>query len=145
MALVQGLSQSEIARQLGRDRGTIASVLRAEDTQTLKARIEDGQADEALRVLRRNVAKVAGNWVEASLNAATRGDHRPARDLLLHTRVIDPVDGDRRSGPTVQIVLNGGSPPLELSPAITVSGHVSSSPELPAAVEPSEGAGGPAQ
>jgi transposase-like protein len=144
MALVQGLSQSEISRRTGRDRGTIANVISADDTQSLKAKLdaemEERQVQEASRILRRNTAKVATDWIDASGVAATRGDHRPSRDLLLHTRVIDPIEDGGRSNTKIQIVLNGGPHPPELSPITAViSIGTEPRPELPAADTPDRG------
>ena len=44
-------------------------------------------------------------WITASTVAALRGDHRPARDWLLHAGVVEPLpDGRQYSGPAVVIV-----------------------------------------
>ena len=44
-------------------------------------------------------------WATAARVAAIRGDHRPARDWLLHAGVVEPLpDGRQYSGPSVVIV-----------------------------------------
>jgi hypothetical protein len=48
-------------------------------------------------------------WAEAIPAAAVKGDHKPARDLLLHTRQIEPVSPDKTAG--VQIIFNTLSVP----------------------------------
>jgi hypothetical protein len=55
-------------------------------------------------------------WVEAVPIASAKGDHRPAKDLLLHTRAIDPV---QLQGQTqIAIIFSGAEiPGLQLSPS----------------------------
>ena len=44
-------------------------------------------------------------WIVAAMQAAIRGDHRPARDWLLHAGCIDPLpDAGKGSGPAIVIV-----------------------------------------
>jgi len=44
-------------------------------------------------------------WLQAQGVAAVRGDHRPARDWLMHAGVIDPLpDAGKGSGPAVVII-----------------------------------------
>jgi hypothetical protein len=54
-------------------------------------------------------------WVSAVPIAASKGDHRPAKDLLLHTRAIEPV---QLQGQTqIAILFSGASiPGLSLTP-----------------------------
>lgn len=42
-------------------------------------------------------------WHDAIPIAAKKGDHRPAKDLLLHTRAIEPVDAAARTALTLVI------------------------------------------
>lgn len=114
MSLVQGLSNSQIARQTGRDRGTVATVLAAPDTVELKARLQTEQHEEALTMLRNGRVTAAGDWVSAITVAAKKGDHRPAKDLLLHTGTIQPVVADQGPRVAVQINLHGGPEPASL-------------------------------
>ena len=48
-------------------------------------------------------------WAASIPIASSKGDHKPARDLLLHTRQIDPVSPDKTAG--VQIIFNTLSVP----------------------------------
>ena len=114
MALIEGLSQSEIARRTGRDRGTVSNVLKGDDTAALKQQLTSAGAEEARNTLRRSAARMAGNWVNAADVAAGKGDHRPSRDLLLHTGVIQPVVADQGPRIAVQINLHGGPEPVSL-------------------------------
>ena len=161
MALIDGLTNSEIGRRMGHDRGTIANVLKDADTAALREQLMSAQREQALQTLRSNTARMAGNWVNAADVAAGKGDHRPSRDLLLHTGVIQPVVADQGPRIAVQINLHGGPEPESLvmlsargsadagsgpfdSPimpitAIGTEGHAAAGPPAFA----SEGGGGP--
>jgi len=91
LALVDGETVSAIARTTGRDRETIANVLRADDSRALREQLAGQAADAAKLVLRGSAERVARKWVSAVDAAAEKGDHRPAKDLLLHTGVIQPL------------------------------------------------------
>jgi hypothetical protein len=54
-------------------------------------------------------------WVQAVPVASAKGDHRPAKDLLLHTRAIEPV---QLQGQTQIAILFSGAaiPGLSLTP-----------------------------
>src|SRR5687767_1847957 len=95
LALIDGCNQSEIARRTGRDRSTVAIVLRSDDTRKIAEQLESEQCEQARSLLRRNSLVAATKWVRAIDNAAEKGDHRPAKDLLLHTDVIQPIADDR--------------------------------------------------
>lgn len=55
-------------------------------------------------------------WVSAVPIAASKGDHRPAKDLLLHTRAIEPV---QLQGQTQIAILFSGAaiPGLSVTPS----------------------------
>ena len=56
------------------------------------------------------------DWRRASRAAARRGDHRPARDWLLHANVIDPLpDPSRGSGAPI-VIVNHPLPGMPASP-----------------------------
>ena len=118
LALVDGLSQAEIARRVNRDRGTVASVLAAEDTQHMRTALEDAARSGARAILTRHAEQAAQDWVSASAVARQRGDHRPARDLLLHSGAIEPIkDGRQRGGPQIAIVIGTPEVPIRIAPA----------------------------
>jgi len=56
-------------------------------------------------------------WAEAIPVASAKGDHRPAKDLLLHTRAIDPV---QLQGQTQIAIIFAGAevPGLQRSPSL---------------------------
>jgi len=62
-------------------------------------------------------APVLKDWIRASKIAGTKGDHRPARDWLLHAGSIEPLpDTSRGNGPAVVII----NSPLPGMPGSTV-------------------------
>ena len=85
------LSSNELAERLCLPVKSVRSALRV--FQVLPADLLRAYAHGAVRA-----------WVKAIPAAAVKGDHKPARDLLLHTRLIDPVSADHSAG--VQIIFN---------------------------------------
>lgn len=116
LSLVDGHSNTEIAKITGRDRGTIAAILKAEDTQELDRQLSSESRAEVLRRMRRYSATAVANWTMASRVAGERGDHRPAKELLLHARAIDPVDDGASTGPKVQILIGMPGNPVGPDP-----------------------------
>ena len=107
LKLVDGESISEIARRTGRNRETVANVLRADDTKELAQQLETEAREGALRVLRASAETAARAWSTTAISqAAEKGDHRPARDLLLHTGVIQPIE---KGGPMIGVQVIVGS------------------------------------
>ena len=113
LALVDGCSQSEIARRTGRDRGTIAAVLKAEDSAVLATQLSGERREAALRVLLQGVEPAAQAWRRAAEIAADKGDHRAAKDLLLATDVVR-----ERPPVTTGVVIVIGTPehPIQVPP-----------------------------
>ena len=89
--LVEGLNRSALAIRFGRTRETIAAQLQGEDFDQLRVEIEREEAEDAKAILRRHRIAAANSWASAVATAAVKGDHQPAKDLLLHTRTIEPV------------------------------------------------------
>ena len=89
------------------NRDTIAGVLKSPEFEELRQEFQQQLRSAAADRLRASVVLAAEQWREAIPIAAKKGDHRPSRDLLLHTGVIDPVSAQHDSGVTV-IVGGGG-------------------------------------
>jgi hypothetical protein len=102
--LLEGLNRSALAVRFGRTRETIASVLQGPDFEQLRAEVDRGEAEDAKAILHRHRIVAANAWAAAVGTAAGKGDHRPARDLLVHTRTIQPV-ADLARGSAVTIVM----------------------------------------
>ena len=110
--LAEGLSRKQIAARVGRTRETISAQLRDDDFQALKRELDAEMAEEARTTLRSHVRSAATYWVKAAAVAAKRGDHRPARDLLLHAGVITRLG--ETVGPQMQVVIGmPGHPAIE--------------------------------
>ncbi len=88
------------------DTRTIGSVLQGEDFERLKIEIESDTFDDARRVLKAHVVKAAKAWPRAIEKAADKGDHKPAKDLLMHTGVIEPLGEDGAHGALVLVGVN---------------------------------------
>lgn len=50
------------------------------------------------------------HWIKASRSASARGDHRPARDWLLHAGSIDPLPETARHSGTSIVIVNAPLP-----------------------------------
>jgi transposase-like protein len=111
-ALVDGLSVSQIARETGRDRGTIANVLRAEDSHDFRSQLETEARDAAVQILRGNSEKAARAWGSAIGVAADKGDHRPARDLLVAVGAIQ----EQNDAPRIAIIIGTPEHPIRVDP-----------------------------
>jgi hypothetical protein len=105
--LIEGLNRSALAIRFGRTRETIAAQLQGDDFDQLRAEIDRGEAEDAKAILHRHRIVAANSWAAAVSTAAGKGDHRPAKDLLLHTRTIDPV---LLQGQTHIAIIFAGSP-----------------------------------
>ena len=115
LRLVDGESTSEIARRTGRNRETIANILRGDDTRELQNQLEGEMKAAALRHLRVTGEKAARAWGIAIAAAADKGDHRPAKDLLLHTGVIQPMNGPQ-TAIGVRVIVGSASQPAGPDP-----------------------------
>lgn len=117
--LHEGLNQTALAARFGRTRETIAQVLKGDGFDALKREVDEEMIAHARRVLSTHRVPAARAWTRAMDVAAAKGDHRPAKDLLLHTDVIRPL-GDGRIG-TSQLIVCVGMPH---APACTVPAQI---------------------
>jgi hypothetical protein len=70
-------------------------------------------------------------WLKAMKVAATRGDHRPTKDWLMHAGSIDPLpETQRGSGPSI-VIVNASLPGLPAAPAITIDAITTALPSAP--------------
>lgn len=92
--LSQGLSVQEVAELVSRSPQTVQRVA--------------GQAKELLKAAS---VDAVGDWIYASKVAAQKGDHRPARDLLLANKIID-VQTQATQGPSVHVQIGFALPGL---------------------------------
>ena len=84
----QKLSNSEIARRLNIDKRRVAKALQYRGVS-------------ALDVLKNNEVLAAQAWVRSIGPSSAKGDHRASRDLLLHTKAIEPIKSTESTGITI--------------------------------------------
>ena len=110
--LIDGQNQQQLADRFGRTRETIGHVLKNEGFLAVKREVYEALAEEARGVLKGHVRTAAKDWRTASGIAAKKGDHRPAKDLLLHAGAIERVG--ETSGPQVIVCVGmPGSPAMK--------------------------------
>ena len=112
--LIEGLNQRQLADRFGRTRETIGHVLKDEAFQALKHEIYAEIAEEARNALKGHGPTAAQDWITASGIAAKKGDHRPAKELLLHTGVIERLG--ETSGPQVTVMVGMPGHPAMVAP-----------------------------
>ena len=110
--LAEGLNQRQLAARTGRTRETIANQFKGEDFERLRDQVETNLVETVTRYLKNNADKAAKAWVRALDRAAQKGDHKPAKDLLMHAGVIDPP-GDPSRQQFVVVVGMPGHPAME--------------------------------
>lgn len=77
-------SISSCAKHFTRTREAIAGCLKGDAFEALQKRVDIEAGDEVKAILKRARVKAARAWVDtASDAAAERGDHKPARDLIV--------------------------------------------------------------
>lgn len=103
--VAEGKSISQIARDTGRSREAIRGVLQARETEDLRQVVQREKRERARMRLAANTDKAADAWIKSLDIAADKGDHRPAKDLLLTERVVEPVGADA-SAPLI-VSING--------------------------------------
>lgn len=101
------------------------------DIRTVKAVLAHREADAmaARNLLDASSLDAARSWTLACMTGAAKGRHEPARDLLLHRKVIEPLKTEAPQN-NVTVVLNGGPAPRELrqlSPPLDVTSERKSS------------------
>ena len=83
---------SACAKHFNRTREAIAGCLKGEDFEALRRHVDHEAGESAKGILMRGREKAAKAWVEKAVDtAAEKGDHKPARDLLIATKVIAPA------------------------------------------------------
>jgi hypothetical protein len=94
-------SVSALARRFNRKRETIARCLKTPEYKQLKEGVLAERRDLIANILHRGAARAAELWSGKTLDvAAEKGSHSAMKDLLLHTRLIDPI-ADPDEGPKV--------------------------------------------
>jgi hypothetical protein len=109
-----------------RDGGTLKSAAEAlgVSVSTAYRRLQLIEVDESgvVKLLRLNELKLLDDWMKASEKAAEKGDHRPAKDALLHAKAIEPVN-DNQGGTRIAIVIGTPDQPIRVSPPQVIQGE----------------------
>ena len=98
------ISQDALAERFGRSRDTIGRILRDPSFDALKVEFDQATVIQARSVLDSGRVAASSAWLASLEKAAQRGDHRPSKDLLIHTGTIDPVS-QQGTGPSVQVFI----------------------------------------
>jgi hypothetical protein len=137
--LIDGLSQSEMARRTGRDRGTVAAVLKAADTKVLRVPVggePKGGPGRHSAPRRRGDGRRLG---DGGLGRGGQGRPSAGEGSAPAHRRDSPHRHRQRTGRAVQVVLNGGAtpdelrlgpPPVSSSPAVQRQSNDSEDTEL---------------
>lgn len=108
LELIQdGLTVAEAGARLGISRGTAFRRLRL---------VEVDDDTGVVKLLRANALGFAEDWKTASEKAAAKGDHRPAKDALLHAKLIEPVEDSGNHSTRIAIVIGTPDQPIRVTP-----------------------------
>lgn len=128
--LLHGLTQRAVAEQFGRSGTVVQKILASPDTQRLRDELLTTTTDQARLRLQHAVPEAVTRWIEALAIASRRGDHRPAKELLMHMNVIAPIRDDARGD--TRVFVNVGMPgrPAMKAPTLAeLTGIVEVDPE----------------
>jgi predicted lipid-binding transport protein (Tim44 family) len=102
----QGMSIRQAATEVGLSRMTALRMVRAWDSTDY-----DGTVRNLLKL---KGADAVEAWATAMRAGAVKGNHLPARDLLTHAGIVEPVDGQNGTAKT-QIAIVIGTPDAPVS------------------------------
>ena len=102
-----------------RDGGTLKTAADALglslSTAYRRLRLIEEDESGVVKLLRANELKLVDNWMDAAKNAAVKGDHRPAKDALLHAKAIEPL-ADTNQGIRLAICIGTPEQPINITP-----------------------------
>lgn len=84
----------------------------------------EAKLDLASKLLSTKALAAVEDWATASKKAADKGDHRAAKDLLLHTKAIEPVEDSSRQGMNIAIVIGTPEQPIRMNPPQVVDATI---------------------
>ncbi len=106
--LTAGLSRVQLAKKHGRTRATIARCLEGKDFDEMRRAVEVEVRDQIRIRMIRKADSAMQSWEDSLAPAAERGNHKPARDLMLHAGIIDPIESTE-SGPKVVVQIGASA------------------------------------
>ena len=115
---LDGLTIDQLCVKFDRADGTIKRILHSDEARQMEVEIEQrahqDTVREARRLMRRAIVPAVEAWTRAIPTAADMGKHLPAKDLLLHTKVISPLNDPGPAGPRILICVGmPGAPAME--------------------------------
>ncbi len=94
----------EIGRPVNRE--TIAVCMKGPEYEALRKHFDTEIKAGAIEQLKSFIIPATKSWGRAIEVGGEKGDHKPAKDLLMHTGTIEPLDEDGRArGPLVLIAI----------------------------------------
>jgi hypothetical protein len=76
----------------------------------------EANTEAAVKYMALKALERVEDWDTAARKAADKGDHRPAKDWLLHVKAIEPVEDTGRQGLNVAIMIGTPDAPIRLQP-----------------------------
>ena len=115
VACVEGKTQAEIAKTLGRSEHTVRTALRSEYGQQRKDELLNEVKDAAVTRLRRSAVRAADSWIRQLdlADAGEKAQHLPAKELLTHTGVLDVAAPTKDEKTQIIIQIGGAGIPEE--------------------------------
>lgn len=104
-ALSRGESYAEIQARFTCSSATIAAIAK---------RMADFESGAVAKLMSVKALDMINLWQDAAVNGAKTGKHAPAKDWLLHARVLDPVQSDSGSGAKVAVIIGAPGQPVTL-------------------------------
>ena len=96
-----------IGREVNRE--TVAGCFKGPEYEALRKHFDTEIKAGAVERLKAGILPAADAWVRAVDVAGDKGDHKPAKELLMHTGVIEPLDEHgRANGPLVLMAVSFG-------------------------------------
>jgi hypothetical protein len=93
----------ELAERFGVNRETVAAILKGQEFEALRNQLHDELVADVSAKLKRFVPQAVDAWGVAIDEAAKKGDHKPAKDVLLHTDMIQPLRDSANPGLMITI------------------------------------------
>ena len=109
-----GKTVAEAGQVLGISRGTAFRRL---------SLVEEDTDRGVVKLLSARGLDFAEDWAKASRLAAEKGDHRPAKDALLHARAIEPVADQGNTGTRIAIIIGTPEQPIRVSSPQVLEGE----------------------
>jgi len=110
MALIDDLENGATLRDAARKIGV------SHTTAWRWLRQYEGSQESVAKYLAIRALDRVEDWEKASAAAATKGDHRPAKDWLLHAKAIEPVADGNQGRTNIAIIIGTPEQPINISP-----------------------------